>query len=503
MPPTLDVEKLAKFVDPLPILPVAQSSGLRPDPGHSKAKLPFYRIATRAVSNQVHRDLPPTRMWSYGGSVPGPTIEVRRDEAILVNWANELPTKHMFTIDYNLMGAEADKPDVRTVVHLHGAKAPPVSDGYPEDWYSPGKSVTYRYPNGQDASLLWYHDHAMGINRLNMMAGLFGLYIIRDRDEDALELPSGKYEVPLVLFDRMFTKDGQLYYPVADAEDAPWMPEFFGNAYLVNGKILPCLDLEPRPYRFRVANVSNARFYNLSLANGGEFSQIATDQGLLPAAIPGKTLFLAPAERADIVVDFSRHQGEQIILQNGVVEVMQFRVGRAPAGLPAKKMPGTLRAVPKILESEAVRTRHLTLEENVDVLAAPMIHLLNGARWHDPVTERPQVNTTEIWAFVNLTEDSHPIHLHLVRFQILDRRSFDDTDYLTHQKLRYTGDPVPPSPAEAGWKDTVQAHPKMVTRIIIPFEGFTGRYVWHCHILEHEDNEMMRPYDVVSADGKG
>ncbi len=142
-------------------------------------------------------------MWGYGGSVPGPTIEVRKGQEILVDWPNELPAKHMFAIDHNLMGAEADKPEVRTVVHLHGAKAPPVSDGYPRTGMHPVRSVTYRYPNGQDASLLWYHDHAMGINRLNMMAGLFGLYIIRDADEDALDLPRGKYEVPLVLFDRI------------------------------------------------------------------------------------------------------------------------------------------------------------------------------------------------------------------------------------------------------------------------------------------------------------
>ncbi len=496
------MEKLAKFVDPLPRLPLAKPIGVRPHPDKPGEKLPYYRVPMRAASVKVHRDLPETRMWGYDGSVPGPTIEVRRGQEILVDWPNELPVKHMFAVDHNLMGAEADKPEVRTVVHLHGAKAPPVSDGYPENWYPSGRSVTYRYPNGQDASLLWYHDHAMGINRLNMMAGLFGLYVIRDAEEDALDLPRGEYEIPLVLFDRMFTHDGQLYYPVADTENAPWLPEFFGNAYLVNGKILPYLEVDPRAYRFRIANVSNARFYNLSLANGAEFSQIGTDGGLLPGPVHLKTLFLAPAERADIVLDFSRFQGEQIVLQNGVVEVMQFRVARRSTAVAAKPLPERLRDVPKIAESQAVRTRYLTLEENVDVLAAPMIHLLNGARWHEPVTEKPVLGTTEIWAFVNLTEDSHPIHLHLVRFQILDRRPFDDTEYQTHQKLRYTGDAVPPSPGEGGWKDTVQAHPKMVTRIIVPFEGFAGRYVWHCHILEHEDNEMMRPYDVLAPGEK-
>jgi spore coat protein A len=235
----------------------------------------------RAVLAKAHRDLAATQFWSYGGSVPGPTIEARRGEAVLVEWPNELPAKHMFAIDHNLMGAEADKPEVRTVVHLHGAKVPPQSDGYPENWYTAGRSATYHYPNEQDATMLWYHDHAMGINRLNVLAGLFGLYIVRDAEEDALDLPRGKYEVPLVLFDRMFTPDGQLYYPVSGVEGAPWIPEFFGDAILVNGKILPYLEVEARPYRFRVANVSNGRFYNLSLTNGDDFHQIANRSRLL------------------------------------------------------------------------------------------------------------------------------------------------------------------------------------------------------------------------------
>jgi len=488
-PPLADITKLAKFVDSLPMPPIAQAVGVR-------KKIPLYRIPMRPALAKVHRDLPATRFWSYSGSVPGPTIEVRRGEPVLVDWPNELPAKHMFAIDHNLMGAEASQPAVRTVVHLHGAKVPPHSDGYPENWYTAGHSAMYRYPNEQDATMLWYHDHAMGINRLNIMAGLFGLYIVRDAEEEALDLPGGKYEVPLVLCDRMFMPDGQLYYPVSEVEGAPWIPEFFGDAVLVNGKILPYLEVEARPYRFRVANVSNGRFYNLSLTNGDNFHQIATDQGLLSAPVKLDTVFLAPAERMDVVIDFSRAQGQEIVLRNGAVDILQFRVAKETAA-NAAKLAATLRHVRRIPESEAVRTRYLTLEENVDVLDAPMIHLLNGARWHDPVTEKPKLGTTEIWALINLTEDSHPIHIHLTRFQILDRRSFDDVEYLLHRRLRYTDEPAPPAAGETGWKDTVQAHPKMVTRIIVHFEGYSGRYVWHCHILEHEDNEMMRPYDVL------
>ncbi len=492
----MSVARLAKFVDSLPKPPIAAAVGLRVDPDRPKKKLPFYRIPMRPVLAKVHRDLPATPFWSYGGSVPGPTIEARRGEAVLVEWPNQLPTKHMFAIDHNLMGAEADKPAVRTVVHLHGAKVPPQSDGYPESWYTAGRAVTYRYPNQQDATVLWYHDHAMGINRLNMMAGLFGLYVIRDEEEAALDLPRGKYEIPLVLFDRMLKPDGQLYYPVSEVDGAPWIPEFFGDAVLVNGKILPYLEVEARPYRFRLANVSNGRFYNLSLTSGDNFHQIATDQGLLPAPVALSTVFLAPAERTDVIVDFSRAQGQQIVLRNGAVDILQFRVAQE-AGPAVRKLPTVLSPMERIAESEAVRTRYLTLGENVDVFDAPMIHLLNGTRWHDPVTEQPKLGTTEIWALINLTDDSHPIHIHLTRFQIIDRRSFDDVEYLLHRHLRYTDEAVPPAAGEMGWKDTVQAHPKMVTRIIVRFEGYSGRYVWHCHILEHEDNEMMRPFDVL------
>ena len=154
------------------------------------------------------------------------------------------------------------------MVHLHGAKVPPSSDGYPEDWYVPGRSKVYHYPNQQDATLLWYHDHAMGINRLNVCAGMLGLYIIRDSFEDGLNLPKGEFEVPLVLTDRMIRADGQLYYPVSQLADAPWLPEYFGDAVLINGKLLPYLEVQPRKYRFRLLNGSNGRFYFLTLAHG-------------------------------------------------------------------------------------------------------------------------------------------------------------------------------------------------------------------------------------------
>ncbi|HUD99224.1 MAG TPA: multicopper oxidase [Bryobacteraceae bacterium] len=497
--PVLDPGKLAPFVDPLPIPPVARQAGTRPSPTDAAVKIPFYRLPMRQITSQVHRDLKPTRCWGIGSSSPGPTLETQKGDGMLVEWANELPGAHFLPIDHRLHGAEADKPGGRAIIHLHGGKVPPESDGYPEDWYAPGKAATYYYPNNQDAALLWYHDHTMGINRLNIFAGLLGLYIIRDPLEDSLNLPRGKYEVPLVLYDRTFDPDGQLNYPVSPTPGEPWIPEFFGNAVLVNGKLLPYLEVEARKYRFRVLNAANGRFFHLSLGSGQELHQIGTDQGLLPAPLPLKQLSLAPGERADAIVDFSGQAGARIVLNNDVMRpVMQLRV--VPAASPDHSaLPKALRPVRRIVEAEAVQTRTLTLGEIDDLRGDTVTMLLNNTPWHAPISEKPVLNSIEIWNLVNMTDDAHPIHLHLVRFQILDRRRFDAFAYQNQNVLRYTGDVTPPEPGEAGWKDTARADPAMITRIVIPFEGYTGRYVWHCHILEHEDNEMMRPYEVIAA----
>jgi len=495
----LDTAKLKRYVDPLPIPEVARADGKKPSPDDPGKEIAFFRMTMGEFESRVHRDLPATRQWGFNGSSPGPTIEARSGEGVLVEWVNRLPQSHLFTIDHNLHGAERDKPDVRSVVHLHGAKAPPESDGYPEAWFTAGHSSLCHYPNRQDACMLWYHDHAMGINRLNIYAGLMGLYILRDEVEETLGLPRAEREIPLVLCDRAFTTSGQLNYEVSPDPAAPWVPEIYGNCTLVNGKLFPYLEVRPALYRFRVLNGSNAQFFNLSLSNGQAIAQIGTDQGLLPAPIAAKIVSVAPGERVDLVIDFSGHGGEEIVLKTAQIEeIMQFRVGRAAAA-SGGALPAKLRPVPAIPESAAVRTRELTLREYKSPRGESMTMLLNGNHWDMPVTETPTLGTAEIWSLINLTEDVHPIHLHLVRFQILDRRPFDQFQYFKIGELRYIGPPAPPTPAEAGWKDTASAPPQMVTRIIARFEGYAGRYVWHCHILEHEDNEMMRPYEVLPA----
>jgi spore coat protein A len=499
--PVLNPNSLAKFVDPLPIPEICRPVGLRPGPSQPNrpyAQVPYFRVPMRQVVCKLHRDLPATRLWCYGSTSPGPTFETRSGAALLVEWPNELPDEHFLPVDHGIHGAESDVPEVRGVVHIHGAKVSPESDGYPEDWYTPGKSRTYFYPNRQEPAALWYHDHAMGINRLNIYAGMFGFFIVRDDFEDALNLPKGAFEIPLAICDRLLRQNGQLFYPVSGDPARPWVPEVFGDVMIANGKAFPFLDVEPRKYRIRALNVSNGRFLNLSLSNAQRLYQIGTDQGLLPAPVSLESSRLAPGERSDLIVDFAGHAGKQIVLMNDSFQVMQFRV-RQTKSPDSSSLPAALRPVPKTQELAALKTRPLALIENMTMAGESKSMLLNNTPWHMPVTENPVLDSVEIWSFVNTTEDSHPIHLHMVRFQVLDRRRFEPFFYQTSGEIRYTGPVTPPAPEEAGWKDTVRADPKMVTRIIVRFEGYLGRYVWHCHVLEHEDNEMMRPYEVIAA----
>ncbi len=496
LPPMLNSMQLTPFVDPLPFPSIAQPN--------SGGKL---RIAMREVHATIHRDVPPTGLWTYTDLNTGkvspaglaPLIEARSGHPLSVEWINQLPKHHFLPIDFSLHGCGHNVPEVRACVHLHGGRTPSASDGYPEAWFVPGHSRTSHYPLQQDAALLWYHDHAMGINRLNIYAGLFGMAIVRDQAEEALNLPSGKYELPLSLWDRNFTADGQLYYPDSGDPDHPWVPEFDGDAILVNGKVLPFHTVEPRLYRLRLLNSANSRFFNLTLSNRQLFHQIGSDQGLLPAPIQLTRLTLAPAERADLLIDFSQAAGQNVQLRNGPIDILQFRITPASTKPQAPNtVPTALRPVPRLPESAATLTRSITLDEAVDHIGNSMLMYLNKKRWHEPITETPKLNSTEIWEFINLTEDTHPMHLHLVRFQVLDRRSFEVFSYRNGKGFRYLSDALPPQPNELGWKDVVPCPPGMVTRIIAHFDGYPGKYLYHCHILEHEANDMMRPFEVVA-----
>ena len=495
---------LTKFVDPLPLLsvlkPVEQIQGK-----------PFYKIAMTQFQQQLHRDLPPTTVWGFHGTYPGPTIEARRDQSIVVQWINNLPTKHLLPIDHTLCRTDPSIPDVRTVTHMHGAHVSSESDGGPLDWFTPGQSRTYNYPNAQPAATLWYHDHAMAITRLNVYAGLSGFYLLRDELEDQLNLSRGPFEIPLVIQDRMFQFNGQLFYPNKGVTNIHpvWVPKFFGDTALVNGKVWPFLEVEPRRYRFRILNGCNSRFLRFALSSGQPFYQIGTDGGFLPGPVKLTQLFLGCAERADVIVDFSGMRGATVTMTNDapapfpdggsfvIPEILQFRVTKPLSAPDSSSIPSSIGALSSFTDSPVVKTRDLTLYEGLDPQGNSICLLLNRLPFDAPVTEMPKLGTTEIWRFINLTEDAHPIHVHLVQFHVMDRQPFSVATYQATGQLVFTGPPVPRPANEAGPKDTVTAMPGKVTRIKVRFTDFTGKYVWHCHIVEHEDNDMMRPFEVV------
>jgi spore coat protein A len=481
-------------------------------------------------SQQMHSQLPPTKLWGYEGHYPGPTFEASRGRPIEVRWENQLPKEHIFAIDPHIHGAMPPAPSVRTVPHLHGARSASASDGLPEKWFTPGSSALYKYPNQQAAATLWYHDHAVGITRLNVYAGLSGFYFLRDEEEKRLNLPSGDHEIPILLQDRTLDDQGQLAYSPthedgAALEPGVWGPEFFGRLPVVNGAIYPYLEVEPRPYRLRILNGANSRFFNLffNLAKSPTdipslltVHQIGTDGGFLPKAAALTHLLLGPAERADLVVDFSGHEGKNVTLSNDAAapypgwtmnlahherlyELMQFRVTTAKRS-PVKSIDMAASAsFKKLDENHVTKTRDFILSERIDSKGRSLGVRINNKGYDDPVTEIVKLGSLEQWRFINTTDDAHPMHLHMVQFQLLHRQGYDPAAFTTGT-ITLVGEPRPPLPNEAGWKDTAVVNPREVLTILVRFEGYTGRYVFHCHMLEHEDNDMMRPYEVLSGD---
>jgi spore coat protein A len=501
---------LEPFVDELPLPAVAQpTSG---SPGGAAT----YTMAMREVQQQLHRDLPPTTVWGFGdgptgAGYPGPTIEAASDQPVTVTWQNDLRdlatgqlrTVHAMPVDNCMHGAEDPADTPRTVVHLHGAHVEAEFDGYPESTFLPGQQAVYQYSNHQLPSTLWYHDHALGITRLNVMMGLAGFYLLRDAFEQGLGLPSGEFEVPLAIQDRSFRPDGSFKYPEV------WQDHFFGDTILVNGKVWPYLEVKRGKYRLRLLGGSNSRTVRLSLSNGAPFQVLGMEGGLLEAPVPLSQITLGSGERADVVVDFEPYAaGTEIVLQNdapapfpgtpgvGVIpDVMKFVVGSELGHTAA--LPTTLRPMEVLDPADAVIERDFELAKEGDACAGS-IWTINGLHWDD-ITEYPELGTTEIWRFVNRSGITHPMHMHLVMFQVLDRQAFEEIG----GEVVPIGAPVPPPPHEAGWKDTVQVGPNEILRVIARFERYTGLYAYHCHILEHEDHEMMRQFQTVTTCGDG
>lgn len=501
--------KLQKFVDKLPI-PTTISPTKRDKKGR------YYEVAMREFTQKLHRDLGPTRLWGYNGMYPGPTFDVMKDETAYVRWTNDLPAKHFLPIDTTIHGADKMLPEVRTVVHVHGGKQPAHSDGYPEAWFTRNFEQTgplfdrevYEYPN-LEAATLFYHDHTMGITRLNNYAGLGGFFIIRDKHEQSLNLPAGKYEIPLMIQDRSFNPDGSLYYPSSPDAKNPRLPypsivtPFDADFILVNGKVSPYLEVEPRKYRFRLLNFCNSRAMTFKLDSGQPFYQIGTDRGLLEKPVKMNEILLLTTERADVIVDFSGFFGKSIVLKNvfkgtsrETADVMQFRVSVPLKGKDTGSIPDRLRKIDFLSANMASRTRDLTLVRVADQYGRSL-NLLDGKMWIDRISEKIELGAVEIWRLINVSDDDHPIHLHIVDMQIIERQPFDVAHYQAAGKLKFTGDAAPPEPNERGFKDTIRATAGQVTTFIAAFGPVTGRFVWHCHMLEHEDYEMMRPFEIL------
>jgi bilirubin oxidase len=617
---TLSPETIPKYVTPLVVLPAMPPTKL------DRNDDDYYEIAVRQFQQQIlPPGLPATTVWSYGSvnhpgsfGYPAHTIEARWRNAVRVKWINDLKTRtgaflpHLLPVDPTLHWANPPggvqhrdhRPSftstpgpytgpVPIVTHLHGMeRVDQESDGFPEAWFlpaannipagfaktgtyydifressrlgrlwSPGTAV-FEYPNEQRATTLWYHDHTLGMTRVNVYAGPVGFYLLRGGPDDevigrlpgpapAVGDPSGRnyYEIALVVQDRSFNADGSLFFPdsreffdgfagpyIPGSDIAPiWNPESFANTIVVNGRTWPFLETEQRRYRFRFLNACNARFLILRLSKGLPFWQIGSDGGFLPAPVRLTQLLIAPAERADVIVDFTHVPvGQEIILENigpdepfgggepGVDfpvanpdttgQVMQFRV--VPALSADRSTPPERIILPRIDSLGAARnTRQVSLnEEDSAVLdgVGPRAALLGTVdrhgmgvprMWEDRATEDPAEDVSEVWEIHNFTEDAHPIHVHTVQFQVVDREAFPSGVALRGHhhggSSRVTtghraGARRPPEPWETGFKDTVIAYPGEITRLRARFE-VAGLYVWHCHILDHEDNEMMRP----------
>ena len=489
-----------------------------------------------------------TKVWGYNGSYPVPSILARKDIPINIFWRNKLlndnnqPLPHLLPIDRSIDWAFGDDHNwqsygVPIVTHVHGGHTESASDGLPDNWYTPnfgrkgpgfikGDIAPYHYDNDQEAATIWYHDHALGVTRLNVYAGLAGYYLITDNNEANLQLtrrlPAAPYDLGLAIQDRMFTSTGQLFYPTLSEEDNGehgMLPEVFGDFILVNGMTWPVLVVEPRQYRFRMLNGSDSRFYNLFLSSGQQFIQIGSDQGLLYAPYAINQMLIAPGERKDIILDFSDPAlwGQTIVLKNNAKtpypkgeavdpqttgRIMAFRINKPlDINYPLTTLPATLRSQIISLQTD-LAPRKLILFETEDEYGRimPILGTVEKGMlgFRDELTENPVMNATEIWELYNESEDAHPIHLHLVTMQMINRQKFVariNEENGKPENIRLVGQPKYPGPDEQGWKDTWVMMPGEVTKVIAKFDR-QGLYVWHCHILSHEEHDMMRPFFV-------
>jgi spore coat protein A len=457
-------------------------------PVRSDADADYYELTQTAAQVSILPGVK-TTIWGYNGIFPGPTLVSRRARRTVVTHTNNLP--------------------VPTVVHLHGGRTPHDSDGYPTDYVYPvdrsfmnrhlnmdhmtmGGSMagdttdgrrTYTYPLDQRAAMLWYHDHRMDFTGPSVWRGLAGLHFVRDDEEDALGLPSCPRELPLMITDRSFAADGSLAYPSVDGSlmTAPGVTGSFvagvlGDVMLVNGTPWPVANVDGAKYRLRVVNACNARRLDLRLdpRPEGALTQIGTDGGLLAAPLAHEHFELAPAQRLDVVIDFSGYEpGTAVTLVNdfgdgNMSQVMRFVVGEK-AHEPFT-VPDRLSTIEPLTAAQAVTTR--TFHFQTGDVNHTNGWLIDGQPFGpDAIAATPKLGTVEVWRLI--ADFHHPVHLHLNPFQVLSRGIGG------------------PEAFDAGWRDTIDLRPSEEAAIAIRFDGYAGKYVFHCHNLEHEDMAMM------------
>uniref|UniRef100_A0A7S4UEV3 Bilirubin oxidase n=1 Tax=Paramoeba aestuarina TaxID=180227 RepID=A0A7S4UEV3_9EUKA len=529
--PYLDPTSVEKYVQDLPSLPSPVASG---NVVYQGKNMTHYELIMAPTQHTFHPSLGPATVYSFNGSTPGPLFDVMKNQDILVSWINHLGTEHILPVDTSLLETNQLDIGVFAVTHLHGSHSLTEYDGLPDDYVRNGQVYEGYYDNSMNSTMIWYHDHALGITRLNAYAGLAGGYIIRDELELSLNLPSGEYEIPLILQDRALCEDGSLFYPTSP--DDPYMqnasvklpgkfhksrysraqdgapfpsvvPEFFGNVIDVNGALWPKKEVERKPYRFRTLVATNARTFILKLedekGNVYPFTLIGSDGGLLPKPLQLTELRLMGAERADILIDFSIFQdGTELYLKNyGPDSPWQSDPSIAPADpdttgnvlkfivsdsdkvsldLDWSSVPGQPDYCNQNIPPENVIT--VNLYENYDEWGRNWLELDN-LTYMDPNPYQVPINQVVMWEFINHSEDAHPIHLHQIEFVVCGRED------------RETGQKYAPFKRETGLKDTAECPPNYITRVAVPFD-LPGEYVVHCHMLEHEDYTMMRPFVV-------
>ncbi|MFE9694819.1 multicopper oxidase family protein [Micromonospora sp. NPDC005806] len=568
---------LTPFRDPLRVPPTLRPSGTT-------------EIDLVESYIRLHSQMPPTRLWTYGGHFPGPTIEVRRGQRVRIAWNNKLkgatPVKAVWVrpdgpgpglLPYNRPGSsgglprpEVDKLTAWTTVHLHGGHQNAINDGAADLAVSPGNAQLAEYANDQAATHLFYHDHAMAVTSLNVAAGLIGNYVVRDAEEDQLNLPTGNYEIPLAIQEVNFDTDAQgrlngrilakrIIGNNVELTPGSMPPALAGLApfTMVNGVVWPYLDVEAHAYRFRLVNVSGVRVYRLAVVDEetgqvvrGAMKLVGTDMGLIgkPQTID-EALSLSPAERADIVIDFAAFPGKKLKLVNTIPgqtpgaalpdflipfpQVMQFRVEkqrRALYTLPATLSPSFRKVTAADVPGDAVERFVVLSLDNAGAMpqiwemqevpedtepgdGIVTVEMPGGTRtlrrtatvFEDATTFFAASGTWEKWHFISVAPAGlpiyHPMHIHLMNFQVVDRRAIDASgmNFAAGQTERpiTLGAPVPVAPEESGWKDTITVNANTIVTVVGQLAKQSGRVMYHCHILDHEDEGMMRPFVVM------